>query len=153
MTLAQSFDQRFVSGFEYAAIVCESWKKLGATLPGYGFVLLGECVRVLFESLDTKELCLKRFLFRIVRRLTDQRHQRFEELTHEADLDKYLHTHKQGAKEGNFRISFVRCTWYFVLCFFGKLQSTKYKDLCSILARDARFRNRSGKPDDRVGRC
>ena len=103
MALAQRFDERFVCGFEDAAIVCESWKKLGATLAGYCFVLLGERVRVLFETLDTEELRLKRLFLLIVRRLTDQRHQRFEELTHEADVYKCLHTTSRGPEKEKFQ--------------------------------------------------
>ncbi len=92
MALAQRFNERFVRRFEDAAIVCESWKKLSATFAGDCLVLLGQRVRVLFEPFDAKEFCLKRFFVGVVRRLTEQRHQRFEEFTHEAEVCKSLHT-------------------------------------------------------------
>jgi hypothetical protein len=77
MSPAQCFDERFVCGFEYAAVVFESGEELSATFSSDGFVLLGECLRVLFETFDTKELGLKRLFVSVVRRFTDHRHQRF----------------------------------------------------------------------------
>jgi len=59
---------------------------LGMTFSSDGFVLCRECERVLLEAFDTEELSLKRFLVSMVRRFAEQRHQGFEELTHEADV-------------------------------------------------------------------
>src|SRR6185369_17063662 len=123
---------------ELMTVVFEPRKKLSAAFARDGLVLGGECERVLLETFDAEEFCLEWFLVGVVRRLTDQRRQRFEDLIHEADVCKVLHNTSKGPKTGEFQ----------------NITNLQFSPLwLSYTARDARFGNRSGKSDHRLGRC
>jgi hypothetical protein len=65
VTLAECFDEYFVSAFEFTAVVFEAWQELRATFSCDGLVFGGECLGVLLETFDTEKLRLKRLLIRI----------------------------------------------------------------------------------------
>ena len=63
--LAKCFDEGFVSGFEFAAVVFEPRQQLCAAFSVTVLCCSGKSLRKLLQTFDTEELCLKRLFVSI----------------------------------------------------------------------------------------